>query len=247
AGAVSLKEKLMPSRSISFDESSISSSSNSLQEQASIKSSVRTSPKKSPQETPLTPSSSASTRTSPTKPKTSSFRFSKKKDLHASIPPAPLPSRSLSPTKNASESPPSSKPGSPQQTQFSGLATTQEQHRIQKESLEKKLLSLSGSSNKPNAPLQFQDSAFGFPLPPLSRSTIVMLDYRFPVHVERALYRLSHLKLANPKRALRQQVLLSNFMYAYLNLVNHTLYLQQLDEDGQQRGPSKESAGDFLN
>ncbi|KAH3688878.1 hypothetical protein WICPIJ_000123, partial [Wickerhamomyces pijperi] len=74
AGAVSLKEKLMPSRSISFDESSISSSSssNSLQEQASIKSSVRTSPKKSPQETPLTPSSSASTRTSPTKPKTSS-------------------------------------------------------------------------------------------------------------------------------------------------------------------------------
>ncbi len=57
-----------------------------------------------------------------------------------------------------------------------------------------------------------------------------MLDYRFPIHIERAIYRLSHLKLADPRRPLRQQVLLSNFMYAYLNLVNHTLYLQQVDE-----------------
>lgn len=54
-----------------------------------------------------------------------------------------------------------------------------------------------------------------------------MIDYRFPVHVERAIYRLSHLKLANPKRSLREQVILSNFMYAYLNLVDHTLHLEQ--------------------
>ncbi|KAK6337102.1 hypothetical protein TWF718_009888 [Orbilia javanica] len=39
---------------------------------------------------------------------------------------------------------------------------------------------------------------------------------RFPIHIERAIYRLSHLKLANPRRPLLQQVLLSNFMYAYL-------------------------------
>ncbi|KAJ8104107.1 hypothetical protein POJ06DRAFT_235077 [Lipomyces tetrasporus] len=43
---------------------------------------------------------------------------------------------------------------------------------------------------------------------------------RFPLHVERAIYRLSHLKLANPRRPLRQQVLLSNFMYSYLELIN---------------------------
>lgn len=65
-----------------------------------------------------------------------------------------------------------------------------------------------------------------------------MLDYRFPVHVERAIYRLSHLKLANPKRSLREQVLLSNFMYAYLNLVDHTLHLEQqmnsVDEDANE-------------
>ncbi|GEQ71806.1 hypothetical protein JCM33374_g5492 [Metschnikowia sp. JCM 33374] len=81
--------------------------------------------------------------------------------------------------------------------------------------------------SRPNQPIEFTDSAFGFPLPPPSRSTLVMIDYRFPVHVERAIYRLSHLKLANPKRSLREQVILSNFMYAYLNLVDHTLHLEQ--------------------
>ncbi|KAK9468913.1 hypothetical protein V1512DRAFT_233970 [Lipomyces arxii] len=43
---------------------------------------------------------------------------------------------------------------------------------------------------------------------------------RFPLHIERAIYRLSHLKLANPHRPLCQQVLLSNFMYGYLELIN---------------------------
>lgn len=82
-------------------------------------------------------------------------------------------------------------------------------------------------TSKANQPLEFTDSAFGFPLPPPSPSTLIMIDYRFPLHVERAIYRLSHLKLANPKRSLREQVLLSNFMYAYLNLVDHTLHIEQ--------------------
>lgn len=83
---------------------------------------------------------------------------------------------------------------------------------------------------KPNQPLEMRESAFGFPLPPVSTSTIYMVDHRLPVHVERAIYRLSHLKLADSKRQLRQQVLLSNFMYSYLNLVNHTLWLQKQQE-----------------
>jgi len=45
---------------------------------------------------------------------------------------------------------------------------------------------------------------------------------RFPIHIERAIYRLSHLKLANPRRPLHQQVLLSNFMYSYLAKVQQT-------------------------
>lgn len=89
-------------------------------------------------------------------------------------------------------------------------------------------------TSKANQPIEFTDSAFGFPLPPPSQSTLVMIDYRFPVHVERAIYRLSHLKLANPKRSLREQVLLSNFMYAYLNLVDHTLHLEQQMDQGDE-------------
>lgn len=36
--------------------------------------------------------------------------------------------------------------------------------------------------------------------------------YRLPIHVERAVYRLSHIKLANPRRPLYEQVLISNLM-----------------------------------
>lgn len=45
------------------------------------------------------------------------------------------------------------------------------------------------------------------------------IDYaytRFPILEERAIYRMAHIKLANPKRNLLSQVLLSNFMYSYL-------------------------------
>ena len=48
------------------------------------------------------------------------------------------------------------------------------------------------------------------------------LDYnwtRFPLIEERAIYRMAHIKLANPRRALYSQVLLSNFMYSYLDKV----------------------------
>lgn len=84
---------------------------------------------------------------------------------------------------------------------------------------------------RPNAAMKFTDSAFGFPLPMLTVSTVIMFDHRLPINVERAIYRLSHLKLSDPKRELRQQVILSNFMYAYLNLVNHTLYMEQAAQE----------------
>lgn len=83
----------------------------------------------------------------------------------------------------------------------------------------------------PNAPIKFTDSAFGFPLPMIANSTVIMFDHRLNINVERAIYRLSHLKLSDPGRELRQQVLLSNFMYSYLNLVNHTLYMEQMGSE----------------
>lgn len=44
--------------------------------------------------------------------------------------------------------------------------------------------------------------------------------YRLPIHVERAIYRLSHIKLANPRRPLYEQVLISNLMFWYLGVIN---------------------------
>jgi hypothetical protein len=114
-------------------------------------------------------------------------------------------------------------------------ADSKESNELIKQSL-RETLALNERPTKPNQPLEMKDSAFGFPLPPVSRSSLVMLDHRFPVHVERAIYRLSHLKLADPKRQLRQQVLLSNFMYSYLNLVNHTLWIQSKEQEGVSEG-----------
>ena len=45
------------------------------------------------------------------------------------------------------------------------------------------------------------------------------LPQRFPIHLERSLYKLSHLKLSNPRRPLHQQVMISNLMYWYLGIV----------------------------
>ncbi|OMJ09035.1 Protein zds1 [Smittium culicis] len=43
---------------------------------------------------------------------------------------------------------------------------------------------------------------------------------RFPIHIERAIYRLASIKLTNPRRPLYQKVLLTNMMYWYLELIN---------------------------
>ncbi|KAA8633907.1 hypothetical protein SMACR_00680 [Sordaria macrospora] len=56
------------------------------------------------------------------------------------------------------------------------------------------------------------------PEPP-RRKLVPDVDYswtRFPIIEERAIYRMAHIKLANPRRPLHSQVLLSNFMYSYL-------------------------------
>ncbi|KAG5457284.1 MAG: hypothetical protein BJ554DRAFT_2746 [Olpidium bornovanus] len=50
---------------------------------------------------------------------------------------------------------------------------------------------------------------------------------RYPVHLERAIYRLSHAKLANPRRPLVHQVLISNMMFWYLALVARQQQLMQ--------------------
>ncbi|KZT64483.1 hypothetical protein DAEQUDRAFT_606830 [Daedalea quercina L-15889] len=55
---------------------------------------------------------------------------------------------------------------------------------------------------------------------------------RYPIHVERAIYRLSHIKLANPRRPLYEQVLISNLMFWYLGVINKTQNPQNAGANG---------------
>jgi len=64
------------------------------------------------------------------------------------------------------------------------------------------------------------------------------IDYnwtRFSIMEERAIYRMAHIKLANPKRALYSQVLLSNFMYSYLAKVQQMHPHMQVPQSVQQK------------
>jgi hypothetical protein len=61
---------------------------------------------------------------------------------------------------------------------------------------------------------------------------------RYPIHVERAIYRLSHIKLANPRRPLYEQVLISNLMFWYLGVINNK---GQSNGAGQNQTQTKES------
>jgi hypothetical protein len=76
------------------------------------------------------------------------------------------------------------------------------------------------------------------PVPPPNRVLRPDMDYnwtRFSLIEERAIYRMAHIKLANPKRALYSQVLLSNFMYSYLAKVQQMHPNVQIPQSAVQR------------
>jgi hypothetical protein len=69
------------------------------------------------------------------------------------------------------------------------------------------------------------------------------IDYnwtRFSILEERAIYRMAHIKLANPRRALYSQVLLSNFMYSYLAKVQQMHPHVQIPQSAQQKKQQEE-------
>lgn len=68
------------------------------------------------------------------------------------------------------------------------------------------------------------------------------IDYnwtRFSILEERAIYRMAHIKLANPRRALHSQVLLSNFMYSYLAKVQQMHPQIQIPQSAAQKQQQK--------
>ena len=84
---------------------------------------------------------------------------------------------------------------------------------------------------------------------PRRRTLRADIDYnwtRFSILEERAIYRMAHIKLANPRRALYSQVLLSNFMYSYLAKVQQMHPQIQIpafvNQKGNQRRQSEEQS-----
>ena len=67
---------------------------------------------------------------------------------------------------------------------------------------------------------------------------------RYPIHVERAIYRLSHIKLANPRRPLYEQVLISNLMFWYLGVINKAQNPTPPTQPAQTEGVSNENLDD---
>ena len=74
------------------------------------------------------------------------------------------------------------------------------------------------------------------------------VDYpwtRFSILEERAIYRMAHIKLANPRRALHSQVLLSNFMYSYLAKVQQ-MQPQMMAASAQAHQSSQDQPEEYL-
>jgi Activator of mitotic machinery Cdc14 phosphatase activation C-term len=73
------------------------------------------------------------------------------------------------------------------------------------------------------------------------------VDYnwtRFSILEERAIYRMAHIKLANPRRALYSQVLLSNFMYSYLAKVQQMHPQMNLPTSAKQQKKQQQQTKD---
>lgn len=86
-------------------------------------------------------------------------------------------------------------------------------------------------------------SSRGLSPEPPPKVKIPDIDYnwtRFSILEERAIYRMAHIKLANPRRELYSQVLLSNFMYSYLAKVQQMHPQIQIGNSKQARQAKKE-------
>ena len=95
---------------------------------------------------------------------------------------------------------------------------------------------LAGKSNKKDKRASDRKAS---PSPEPARILKPDIDYnwtRFSILEERAIYRMAHIKLANPRRALYSQVLLSNFMYSYLAKVQMMHPQVQIPPAHQQKG-----------
>ncbi|KAJ1719546.1 hypothetical protein LPJ53_005713, partial [Coemansia erecta] len=168
------------------------------------------------------------------------FNRRSKKDRKSSDElPAP---RSSSPAPQATPAAPSSAGqnaggGSPQKhSRAMGAASSAQQTQQQTQQQQQQhgrqdADSMSDASSDTNEPASAAAAAAGkpghanipsiiTPVRPPPTARLAGASNRLPIHIERAIYRLASIKLANPRRPLLQQVLLSNMMFWYLELIN---------------------------
>lgn len=96
-----------------------------------------------------------------------------------------------------------------------------------------------------------KNSSRNFSPDPPMRELRADVDYpwtRFSILEERAIYRMAHIKLANPRRALHSQVLLSNFMYSYLEKVQqmHPQMVVASSSGSQRSSKSRDQPDEYL-
>lgn len=96
-----------------------------------------------------------------------------------------------------------------------------------------------------------KNSSRNFSPDPPMRELRADVDYpwtRFSILEERAIYRMAHIKLANPRRALHSQVLLSNFMYSYLEKVQqmHPQMMVTSSSGSQRSSKSRDQTDEYL-
>ena len=99
-----------------------------------------------------------------------------------------------------------------------------------------------GKKKSDREPLGKKSSSRNLSPDPPQRILKPDVDYnwtRFSIIEERAIYRMAHIKLANPRRALYSQVLLSNFMYSYLAKVQQMHPQIQIPQTAAQKAQQR--------
>ncbi|ORZ19156.1 hypothetical protein BCR41DRAFT_39824 [Lobosporangium transversale] len=126
-------------------------------------------------------------------------------------------------------------------TDINTQAFTSNEVAVKKQSTLSMLFSRNGKSTSSKAQITTVENTQMISTNGQSRQSIISerpkySNYnRLPIHIERAIYRLSHVKLANPRRPLHEQVLISNMMFWYLGVIQQQQLLQQQQEQQQQQ------------
>ncbi|KAF9986346.1 40S ribosomal protein S4 [Modicella reniformis] len=174
------------------------------------------------------------------KPSTWSWLWGKEKGGEKLVDPSAAGSNVITPSSTSSSSKPNNLP-SPQPTSpETNTQTSSTEATVKKQSTLSMLFSRNGKSTSSkgatSADTTRSSTSNGYNGQVMAHEKPKYSNYnRFPIHIERAIYRLSHVKLANPRRPLHEQVLISNMMFWYLGVIQQQQQQHQQQQAEMQR------------